>query len=414
MRPVILPGLTPLRGIAALHVFWLHYSTQVFPATGGSDVLLVTNGRLAVEFFFILSGIVLAHAYFDRFSQGVDPAGWLDFMVNRLARIWPLAAGMAVLSLGLFLVTTCCATSWSNPFTLVPLTGRQSWVELLSLVTLTSGFFENVRWNYPQWSITAEMIGYLLAPFAIAAVATVERRHLWWIAALGLLPHFALDLFSHAIRMAPENVLSVSLGDWSIVIGGPAGGIFRIHSGIGIAARCIGLMVTGVALYRLWRCGALAWLQHPLQLPTALTAVIVTLTLPRPDTLILLAMLWTIGAAMVGHGRAAALLNARPLVWLGEISFSIYLLHAPLQLALKNVADAMDVKLHNLDTSLSFGLLALSTVVIVGLSHVTWQWIEVPARRGLRTAWQRHRASGSGTTRPGNLVPVRSNPLPGA
>jgi peptidoglycan/LPS O-acetylase OafA/YrhL len=413
MRPVILPGLTPLRGIAALHVFWLHYSTQVFPATGGGDVLLVTNGRLAVEFFFILSGIVLAHAYGDRFSQGVDPAGWLDFMVNRLARIWPLAAAMAVLSLGLFLVTTWWATGWSNPLTLVPLTGRQSWVELLSLVTLTSGFFENVRWNYPQWSITAEMIGYLLAPFAIAAVATAERRHLWWIAALGLLPHLALDLFSHAIRMAAGNVLSVSWRDWSIVIGGPADGVFLIHSGVGIAARCIGLMVTGVALYRLWRCGALAWLQHPLQLPLALTALVVTLTLPRPDTLILLAMLWTIAAAMAARGRAAALLNARPLAWLGEISFSIYLLHAPLQLALKNVADAMDVKLHDLDTALSLGLLALSTVVVVGLSHLTWQWIEVPARRGLRTAWQRHRASGNGPARPGPLVPGRGNPLPG-
>jgi peptidoglycan/LPS O-acetylase OafA/YrhL len=414
MTPAILPGLTPLRGIAALHVFGLHYSTQVFPSTGGGDILLVTNGRLAVEFFFILSGIVLAHAYFERFAEGIDRARWVDFMVNRLARIWPLAAATAALSLGLFLLTRWWAEGWSNPFGLIPLTGRQSWVELLSLVTLTSGFLDNVRWNYPQWSITAEMIGYLLAPFAIAAVAKAQRRHLWWIAALGLLPHIALDVLSQAIRMAPENVLRLSLLDWSIAIGGPAGGIFRIHSGIGIAARCIGLMVTGVALYRLWRCGSLDRLQHPLHLLAALTVLAATLTLPRPDTLILLAMLWTIAAAMVARGRAASLLNARPLVRLGDISFSIYLLHAPLQLALKNVATAMDMRLHTLDTTAAVALLALSTVVVVGFSHVTWRWIEIPARRRLRTAWQRHRAQRRTVSWHAGLAPARINPHHGA
>lgn len=414
MTPAILPGLTPLRGIAALHVFWLHYSIQVFPSTGGGDLLLVTNGRLAVEFFFILSGIVLAHAYFERFAEGIDRAGWVDFMVNRLARIWPLAAATAALSLGLFLLTRWWAEGWSNPFGLIPLTGRQSWVELLSLVTLTSGFLDNVRWNYPQWSITAEMIGYLLAPFAIAAVAKVERRHLWWIAAIGLLPHFALDLLSQAIRMAPDNVLRLTLLEWPVAVGGPAGGNFRIHSGIGIAARCIGLMVTGVALYRLWRCGALDRLKHPLHLVAAVTVLVFTLTLPRPDTLILLAMLWTIAAAMVARGRAASFLNARPLVWLGEISFSIYLLHAPLQLALKNVATTMSIRLHAIDATVALALLALSTLVVIGLSHLTWRWIEIPARRRLRTAWQRHRTLSGAAPWHAGVVPGRSTSLHGA
>ncbi len=412
MTPAILPGLTPLRGIAALHVFWLHYSTQLFPSTGGGGLLLVTNGRLAVEFFFMLSGIVLAHAYFERFSSGVDRLGWLDFMANRLARVWPLAAAMAVLSLGLFVATTFWAEGWSDPISLIPKTGRMSWAELLSLVTLTSGFLENVRWNYPQWSITAEMIGYLLAPFAIAAVARVKRRHLWWIAALGLSPHLVLDLVSLAFRMAPDSVLHLALFDRSIAIGGPAGGILRIHSGIGIAGRCIGLTVTGVALYRLWCCGSLELLQRSLHLPAALAVLLATLTLPRPDTLILLAMLWTIAAAMVAQGRVASLMNARPLVWLGDISFSIYLLHAPLQLAVKNMAAAAGVRLHTLDGRLALALLLASTVVVIGLSHLTWRWIEIPARRGLRSAWQQFRSRSAASSR-FSLVPDHRNPFHG-
>jgi peptidoglycan/LPS O-acetylase OafA/YrhL len=391
MSLTVIPGLTPIRGIAALYVFLLHYTTQVYPSSFSGTPVILFNGRLAVELFFMLSGVVLAHAYLEKFGQGVNRTAWVDFMVNRFARVWPLAMAMALFALSLFIATQWWLEGWSNPLTMLPISGRNSWLDFLSLITLTSGLFENVRFNYPQWSITAEVMGYLVAPFAIAAVATIERRYLWWIVALGLVPHLLIDLISYAFRFSPDNVISLSLFGYATSIGGPAGGIVRIDTGIGIAARCIGLMMSGMALCRIWRHGGLDRLAHPLNLLVASACLIFVLTLPRPDTLILIVMLWTMACTMVVGGRTAAIVNANPLVWLGEISFSIYLIHAPLQILITNLARGFDIQLYALSQAEGLYLLAGTSLIVVGLSHLSWRFIEIPARQHLRGRWQQHR-----------------------
>lgn len=75
------------------------------------------------------------------------------------------------------------------------------------------------------------------------------------------------------------------------------------------------------------------------------------------------------------------LLNWSPLVWLGRISYSIYLLHAPLLMVWKKAAPAMGT------AAASLGFLA----VLLVLSQLTYMLIEVPARQGLRSAFSRLR-----------------------
>ncbi len=67
------------------------------------------------------------------------------------------------------------------------------------------------------------------------------------------------------------------------------------------------------------------------------------------------------------------LLDWPPLVWLGRISYSIYLLHAPLLMVWKKAAPAMGM------TATSVAFLA----VLLALSKLTYRLIEVPARQGL-------------------------------
>lgn len=73
-------ALDGLRGVAAVGVMLYHIGGW----TGRS--WLVPHGYLAVDFFFCLSGFVLAHAY------GRREIGWLGFMRQRLVRLWPLIA----------------------------------------------------------------------------------------------------------------------------------------------------------------------------------------------------------------------------------------------------------------------------------------------------------------------------------
>jgi len=88
-------GLDGLRGIAALVVVYLHahltFQIGYLPGTAS----------LAVDFFFMLSGFVLAHAYDDRLQHGMT---WPDFMRVRLIRLYPMLFFGSVLGAIVFLV----------------------------------------------------------------------------------------------------------------------------------------------------------------------------------------------------------------------------------------------------------------------------------------------------------------------
>lgn len=72
--------LDALRGIAAIGVVIFHMSQAFLPVA-------IPGGYLAVDLFFMMSGVVLSHAYEARFRSGM---GTIDFMRARLIRLYPL------------------------------------------------------------------------------------------------------------------------------------------------------------------------------------------------------------------------------------------------------------------------------------------------------------------------------------
>ncbi len=82
--------LDTLRGVAAVMVMLFHLASRQ------KTEHLLPHGYLAVDFFFILSGVVLAHAYEGRFGQGLDGRG---FVLRRLIRLYPLVLAGALLGL---------------------------------------------------------------------------------------------------------------------------------------------------------------------------------------------------------------------------------------------------------------------------------------------------------------------------
>src|SRR6478735_8621078 len=76
--------LDGLRGIAALMVVIFH----VFEAYSDADPTrqIINHGYLAVDFFFLLSGFVIAYAYDDRWSR----MGQWEFYKRRLVRLQPM------------------------------------------------------------------------------------------------------------------------------------------------------------------------------------------------------------------------------------------------------------------------------------------------------------------------------------
>src|ERR1700704_4779754 len=95
------PILDGLRGVASVMVIVFH----VFEAfTGGNRfVQIINHGYLAVDFFFLLSGFVVAYAYDDRWSRMTQ---W-DFYKRRLVRLQPMVIMGSIIGAVFFYLQTC-------------------------------------------------------------------------------------------------------------------------------------------------------------------------------------------------------------------------------------------------------------------------------------------------------------------
>ena len=164
-----LPGLDALRGIAAACVMVMHLSAMY---TG--FVQRLAPAYLAVDFFFLLSGFVMARTYEQRLRAGrIDP---LTFLAMRYRRLWPVMLIGAVLSL---------------PFVL---RDSESW-EVAATVSLPNLFLlptfaapEIFRLNVPAWSIFFELLANLLHALVI------QRLGNWALAVVVALSAGALGL----------------------------------------------------------------------------------------------------------------------------------------------------------------------------------------------------------------------------
>jgi len=142
--------LDGLRGVAALAVVTFHFMEIVF-----SDYCknFIGHGFLAVDFFFCLSGFVIAYAYDDR----IEKMGMLEFFKSRLIRLHPLVIFGSVLGLLAFLF---------DPFGGHPelySAGRIILVFILSLLlipfpVMADRAFNQFSFNAPAWSLFWEYV----------------------------------------------------------------------------------------------------------------------------------------------------------------------------------------------------------------------------------------------------------------
>ena len=146
-------ALDGLRGVAALVVFGYHIGRAV-------GLPIFPRGYLAVDFFFVLSGFVLARAYDDRLAtRRLRP---LMFLVKRYQRLWPTA--FAGTTLGVLVAVA--SSTWPQPHGVAIAVLNAFMVPNLFVVPAAMYPF-----NPPHWSLWYELIvnyvyGLLLAPLA--------------------------------------------------------------------------------------------------------------------------------------------------------------------------------------------------------------------------------------------------------
>jgi peptidoglycan/LPS O-acetylase OafA/YrhL len=368
------------RGISAVMVVLFHsqVSSHIWP------IPLVRAGETFVDFFFVLSGFVIANAYAAHIASARD---FGRFMLLRFGRIYPLH----LVLLALFVAVECVkalipgvgdpadpAFSGSN-------TPGSMLTNLLLLQAM--GIHGTLTWNTPSWSISGEAFAYLL--FGVGTL--LAGRRLWVVAAAAT----ALSL-TVLIVCAPEGMQSAH--DF---------GAARALYGFSIGVVLHQVAIRGLVLARI-RTGdggsksALDWTLVEL-LAVGCVALIV---IDGHDTAMAYAapVVFAFAILVFGHeaGWLSRILSHRFLLLLGTLSFSIYMIHMFVDIRFVNIARLagrlLDTDLladmghpGERDIGIDLGNAFLGDLVIltllacvVSLSYLSYRFVEAPGREYFR------------------------------
>lgn len=339
--------LTSLRFVAAvwvvLYAYWPDLAAPSTPA-------LIQKGYLGVELFFVLSGFILCHVYLPSLAQG--QFSYRDFLWNRLARVYPLHVA-TLAGIGLLAVTALVAGLAVDPNIL-------SWRALPAnlLMVHAWGLAPVSGWNHPSWSISAEWFAYVAFPlFAWASLRLRTRPRLALAGAFFLL--IGLYLAFAAIAGFPLTEATIAWGALQIV-------------------PCFAL---GCATWLVWRRSAADRRKAAIGASFFGALVLVGGQFGAPD--------WAIVACFAGLILSLARLAASgdgfgshpALVYLGRISYAVYMICVPWQLVFVNGAART---MHLSDKKLPWLVWLFFVAGLVPLAAAAHHLIEKPARRGMR------------------------------
>jgi len=346
-QPVDIRPLTALRFFAAMWVVLYHFWPNL---TAGATPALVAKGYLGVELFFTLSGFILCHVYLDSVAAG--RFGYGGFLWARLARVYPLHLAMLA-AVGIMAIA---AQSLGRPVDANVL----SWASLPANLTLTQawGLAPVAGWNHPSWSISAEWFAYLSFPaFAWASLKLQSRPWLALALALGLL--WGLYAAFEPLAGSPLTQATIRWG----------------------ALRIVPCFALGCAVNQLWRAGALKGGMAGWGAVFSGAGVLACVLAGAPDALIvsLFAGLILCVARLGEPGKRSRTGNI--FVYLGEISYSIYMICVPWKLLFVNAASAVGGfdKAH-----LPLGIWLLLIIGVIPLAAMSYHLIEKPARSAMR------------------------------
>src|SRR3989475_3181012 len=300
------PALTGIRALAALLVLGMHTEQNV-PAGLDSLLPFFARGYLGVDFFFVLSGFIITHVYFASLASPSRSAVQI-FLWHRLIRLYPVHITVLAGLLAIVSLAHGAGFTFNNP-------QEWQWNELLWQLTLLHawGVTASPGWNAPSWSISAEWFAYLLFPLLAAALMWVRERAIALLIAVAAVAATAL-LFAMA---------GWTLNTW---VGAPA------------LARVFGEFVCGAAL-----CRAVA-LSNKLALPRgdilatgAFVAFLFGASVGVQDFALVALLALTILGTALSSGHARRILGSRALVWLGEISYSVYMVHFPVLIMIRRL-----------------------------------------------------------------------------
>jgi peptidoglycan/LPS O-acetylase OafA/YrhL len=343
--------LDSLRGIAAMIVVLFH-----IPWNQSIAVPLIKNGHLMVDLFFILSGFVIYSAYASRINNIKD---FIQFQFLRWGRIYPVHAIFLLLFMSNEIIRSLGGLT--GLFAIgKPAFSNFDYISIGQQLTLTHAIGptgNKLEFNAPSWSISVEFYTYLL--FAVVI----------YLARFFSLPIFGIILLSSI----------------SIIWSGNSGEYIEL-------LRCFSGFFTGCLLAYVAKKNSRKYNRHIFSLAFVFLIAVLCLDLEAFSSLIILvpSALLVFFAATAEKSILNTLLLKRIPVWLGKISYSMYMCHWYviwiLGMVFKRVFEKPETVGSNgyssvtLNSIESIIALILTVFLTLFLAHFTYKYIENPAR----------------------------------
>lgn len=332
--------LESLRGLAAIVVVFFHIPRW----QPWLDIGLINNGYLMVELFFVLSGYVIYHAYDGRISSTRDLA---RFQFLRFGRLYPVhmvfLLGFLLLEVGKVFVANDVRIS-NPPFEKNSLTALLQQLLLVQAIGPTGNAY---TFNTPAWSISTEFYTYLL--FATIVLIVPRIRH---------------TIF---------GVLTAGAFVMTLLLGNTEGAMIFL---------CLTGFFVGCLLCALLR--RVPFTLPSWSFPVCLAGFVLYLSIKAPqeaDWLIFpFSGILLVALLRSKPSRMTRWMRARVLLWLGEVSYSVYMSHSlVISLVLLLMKRGMGGN-NLLSPSATIVVVAICVGLVLVVSHCCYRWLEVPLR----------------------------------
>lgn len=334
-----LDALTSIRFFAALIVLLFHATEKIADHLPPVIGPIIRNGAIGVPLFFILSGFVLTYSY-----QG-SPLQLTQFFIARFARIYPVYLASLIIAF---------------PFILKPLKAANELSRIPELVALKLSLLHGWSpwatwiWNVPSWSLSFEAFFYLLFPLLLPLVGKLNSP-----IRLALVPVCSL-IFAYCVPFKDLLQPNISLA--------PIRDSLLFVIGVALAYEFIQGRRMPKLIFAFSVLGALSLLaiHHPFPAGGPI----------RVALLLCLAGV-IMGAASINRADKN-FLNNPTLKFLGESSYSLYILHIPIGAFIALIASRFNSGFE------SPFVITIFVIISIAISCVAYTYLEVPANRYLR------------------------------
>lgn len=353
-----LDQITFTRFIAALTVVFFHYGQSVFPANIPFLFENVTAGPIAVGYFYVLSGFIMAIAYYKNDETQRVEFNKTKYWIARFARIYP------VYLLALLIIAAAKFKTLGQDWETLPL-------HLLLFQSWIPGY--PITLNTPGWSLSVEAFFYLCFPFLLAWIykrgiksLTIFAVILWLITQIVLLVQLNSEAYAPKSLLHDAIYYNPLMHVNQFVLGLVCGVFFKNARGNNTNNSQnnntgLWLLLSFIVMF------LLIWGRPHLE---GLLGIKLAFTngLLAPVFLAIIIFL-------ANHKGVITKLFSLPfLVLLGEASYSLYILQKPVQ----GIYDKVIVPRINLSETLHFYIFVVLLIII---SIISYKFFETPMRK---------------------------------